>query len=258
MYKRQSPAFLANQRLQRAPKNFGFAKAEVLDGNVGYLRVDAFDHPDLMRDTAAAAFAFLANVDALIIDLRFNGGGQPSAVALLASYLFADRVHINDLYNRTFNSTTSYFTDPQAAAVKLPTQKVYLLTSSKTFSAGEEFTYDLQALKRGLVIGEVTGGGAHPTAIIPANANFIVAVPIAKAVNPVTKTNWEGTGVQPDVKVEAGLALYTARVKALEDLISATSDSGKKGALEQALAAVKASQPMPSGPASPQQPPAGK
>ena len=234
-----NPNSLNDLKLQRAQKNYGFPKVEVLEGNIGYLRIDGFDPPELNRDTIAAAFAFLANVDALIIDLRENTGGAAASVALLASYLFNDSVHLNDIYNRTDNTTTSFYTDPQAAAVKLPTQKVYLLTSFKTFSAGEGFVYHLQALKRAQVIGEATGGGAHPTAIVWANADFVVALPASKAVNPITKTNWEGKGVQPDVHSPASRALDAARVMALEDLIASTSDPARRAALQQALARAK-------------------
>lgn len=165
---------------------------------------------DICGATVAAAMGFVAHTDALILDLRDNGGGQPAMVSLIASYLFDKPTHLNDLYDRHENSTTQYWTLAWVPGERMPTQPVFVLTSHRTFSGGEEFTYDLKTQKRATIVGETTGGGEHPVAGHPAADYFMIGVPFATAINPITKTSWEGTGVEPDVKVAADDALTTA------------------------------------------------
>jgi hypothetical protein len=199
-------------------KNCGFDKVEILPDNIGYIKFDGFMPPDDCASTAIAAMAFVAHADALIFDLRDNGGGDPAMIAFIASYLFDHPAHLNDLYNRHEGSTTQYWTLPYVPGIRMPRQPAFVLTSKHTFSGGEEFCYDLQALKRATLVGETTGGGAHPVAPHAVADYFAVNVPFAKAVNPVTKTNWEGTGVVPDVKVSADDALATAEKLAAEKI----------------------------------------
>src|SRR5579871_1204 len=208
------------QRAQLARINFGFEKLERLAGNVGYLDLRAFTPAALTGDTAAAAMNFLANSDAVIFDLRKNGGGDPATVTLIASYLFGPQpVHLNDLYNRPRDETQQFWTLPYVPGKRLAGKDVYVLTSSFTFSGGEEFTYDLKTQKRATIIGETTGGGAHPVGGRRIDDHFIIGVPSGRAINPITKTDWEGTGVEPDVKVSADQALPTAHLMALEKLL---------------------------------------
>ena len=142
--------------------NFGFEKVERLEGNVGYLDLRMFMPAELGGDTAAAAMNLLAHTDALIIDVRKNGGGDPSMVALVSSYLFgAEPVHLNDLYFRPEDSTHQWWTLPHVPGRRYEGKPVYVLTSRRTFSAAEEFTYNLKSLKRATIVGETTGGGAH-------------------------------------------------------------------------------------------------
>jgi chorismate mutase len=198
--------------------NFGFEKVERLDGNVGYLDLRAFAPPDMAGDTAAAAMNFLANSDALILDLRHNGGGDPAMVALVCSYLFpaSSVVHLNDIYRRPDNSTHQWWTLSYVPGTRFADKPVYVLTSKRTFSAAEECTYNLKNLKRALIVGETTGGGAHPGGTRRIGDHFEVFVPSGRAISPITKTNWEGTGVAPDVAVPADLALKTAHLAALD------------------------------------------
>lgn len=209
--------------------NAGFAKVERLDGNVGYLRFDMFASPDEISPRAAGAMTMLADTGALIIDLRHNGGGDPSGVALMVSYLFAadDERHINDIYWRPDNSTRQFWTSPDLAGKRYPDKPVYVLTSKDTFSGAEEFAYDVQNLKRATVVGEVTGGGANPGGPEKVHANFAIVVPRGRAINPVTKTNWEGVGVKPDIVVAADKALDTAYLAALGK-VRATLDAKKR------------------------------
>jgi C-terminal processing protease CtpA/Prc len=200
--------------------NGGYRRVERLPGNVGYLKVDGFMHPDVASGPAAAAMNFLSHTDALIIDLRTNGGGSPQSVALLCSYLFDTKpVHLNSLYWRKGNRTEEFWTLKEVAGKRYLGKEVYVLTSRRTFSAAEEFTYNLQSRKRATVVGETTGGGAHPGGMVRVGEQFLVFIPTGRAINPITKTNWEGTGVKPDVSVSADKALKTAHELAVKNLL---------------------------------------
>jgi retinol-binding protein 3 len=205
------PAVLERMRQQMAQINCGFQKVEILQGNVGYLKFNMFANPEVCGATATTAMAFLENVSALIVDMRDNGGGDPAMVAYVQTYLFAERTHLNDLWTRSTGKTQEWWTNPDLPGKRLATQPLYVLTSSRTFSGGEEFTYNLQSLKRATIVGETTGGGAHPVSGQRLDDRFMMGVPFARAINPVTKTNWEGTGVVPDVKVPAAEALEKAQ-----------------------------------------------
>jgi hypothetical protein len=194
----QDPEAQARMRAQVESVNCFFERAELLPPNLGYLKFNAFIDPAICGATAAAAMNFLANADAIIFDLRDNLGGDPKMVAFLATYLFAGPTHLSDLYDRKQDATTQYWTLPFVPGKTLAGKPVFVLTSQRTFSGGEEFSYDLKALKRATIVGETTGGGAHPVTGHRISDHFIVGVPFARAVNPITKTNWEGTGVEPE------------------------------------------------------------
>jgi hypothetical protein len=200
----------------------GFEKAEKLAGNVGYIKLNGFADPGFCQGAATAAITALEGADAVIFDLRDNGGGAPQMVAFLTSYLFGERTHLNDLWTRRTGETAEFWTNPDVPGPKFTTQPVYVLTSSRTFSGAEEFSYNLKALKRATIVGETTGGGAHPVRGETLDERFLIFVPDARAINPITKTNWEGVGVEPDVKVPAAEALATASKLAAEKLRAAT------------------------------------
>jgi hypothetical protein len=218
--------------------NFGFEKVERLPGNVGYLDLRGFLPAQLGAETVVAAMNFVANTDALIIDLRRNGGGDPAMVALISSYLFgAEPVHLNDLYFRPDNSTHQWWTLPYVPGKRYGEKKeVYVLTSKRTFSAAEEFTYNLKNLKRARIVGETTGGGAHPGGGRRINEHFAIWVPSGRAINPISKTNWEGTGVTPDVEVPADHALKVAHIAALNSVLEKATEPERQGAIKQAIA----------------------
>jgi hypothetical protein len=206
-----SPQQLEQMRRQMEQINCGFEKLEILPGNVGYLKFNMFANPEICGATATTAMAFLQNVAALIVDMRDNGGGDPAMVAHVSTYLFADRTHLNDLWTRSTGETKEYWTLPELPGKRLAAQPVYVLTSSRTFSGGEEFTYNLKSLGRATIVGETTGGGAHPVRGERIDDRFTIAVPFARAINPITQTNWEGTGVAPDIAVPAADALEKAK-----------------------------------------------
>ena len=203
---------------QMKHNNCAFRKLEVLPGNIGYVKFDGFMPADVCAPTVVAAMSFVAHTDAVILDLRENGGGDPAMVTFIASFLFDKPTHLNDLYNRKEDSTQQFWTLSYVPGERLAKQPVFVLTSKRTFSGAEEFAYDLKNQKRATIVGETTGGGAHPVGGHPVADYFMVGVPFAKAINPVSKTDWEGTGVEPDVKVSAADALTSAEKLATEKI----------------------------------------
>ena len=226
--------------------NHGFAKVERLPGNIGYLEFLNFMDEELGADTVAAAMNFVNGTDSLIIDMRRNGGGNPAMVALVCSYLFGNEpVHLNDLYWREGNRTEEFWTKKVVEGKRYLNKDVYVLTSNRTFSGAEEFTYNLKNLKRATIVGETTGGGAHPGGGFRLNEHFGMFVPTGRAISPITKTNWEGTGVSPDISVPADQALHVARIMALKKTLTSVNPDFKPGVeeeiqkLEKELAAMK-------------------
>jgi hypothetical protein len=239
-----SPEDVEREKAFAEKLNFGFEKVERLQGNIGFLDIRGFVPPAIAGETAAAAMTFLANTDALIVDLRFNGGGDPAMVAFVTSYLFDEATHLNDLYQRYDDTTQQWWTTGFVAGRRFGGKKpVYVLTSNRTFSGGEEFAYNLKNLKRGTIIGETTGGGAHPVDSVKISEHFTIGVPFARAINPISKTNWEGTGVAPDVAVPADQAFDRAYVLALEKVIAATTDPNRKMGLQRVLDEKKTKKP---------------
>src|ERR1700741_1060777 len=213
--------------------NHGFSKVERLRGNIGYLEFLNFMDEELGADTVAAAMNFVNGTDALIIDMRSNGGGNPAMVALVCSYLFGpEPVHLNDLYWREGNRTDEFWTKKEIAGKRYLNKDVYVLTSKRTFSGAEEFTYNLKNLKRATIIGETTGGGAHPGGGFRVSEHFGMLVPTGRAISPITKTNWEGTGVTPDISVPADQALLVARIMALKKSLTTLKNPDFKAGTE--------------------------
>ncbi|HJW33232.1 MAG TPA: S41 family peptidase [Holophagaceae bacterium] len=230
---------VAEARQQAARRAFGIAKVEQLPGNVGYLDVRGFGPTEFVGPAFSAALSLLSGTEALILDLRQNGGGDPESVAYLVSHFFGegDSRHINSIYNRPRNSTHQYWT--VATVGPRYTKPVYVLTSSRTFSGGEECAYDFQTQKRATLVGETTGGGANPGGAVALGNGFLAFVPTGKAVNPITNTNWEHVGVKPDVAVPAADALRTAHAAILKGILEKEKDAAYRKRLEGILAKVE-------------------
>jgi hypothetical protein len=236
-----TPPISSNTPVQTRERfNFGFAKIERLSGNIGYLDLRSFANLEEGRETASTYLDALANFDAIIIDLRQNGGGNTPMAAYIASYFFGPKpVHFTDMYWRDQNKTVELWTSESVPGHRLVNQPLYLLVGRSTFSAAEDFSYSLQQLKRATLVGEITGGGAHMgRGLQRLSPMFTAFIPVGESLNPITKTNWENVGVQPDVKVPAERALTEAHLAALRGLAERESDPVRQNDLRRAIADV--------------------
>ena len=201
--------------------NFGIHRVERLEGNVGYIDLRRVALPQNAGAAIAAAMELVSGTYALIIDLRQNGGGSPDGVVFWCSYLFdGPGTHLSDIFEAETGETRQFWSVSYVPGSRYTDKPVYLLTSHETFSGGEDFCYTLQALGRAQLIGEITGGGAHPTGMRPLSPTMAISVPFARSVNPITGTNWEGTGVVPDLSVAAEEAYDAAYGMALRHVLS--------------------------------------
>ena len=205
-------------------RNFDFREAAILDGNVGYLRLFTFAPARMGSDTAAAAMRFLANADAIILDLRGNQGGYPDLGLFLASYFFDRPTHYATRYRRTGNRFEELWTLAELPGPRLTDRPIYILISRDTFSGGESLAYCLQALGRATIVGERTLGGAAGANTLRAGERFEVNVSDVNFISPATGSNWEGLGVRPDIAAPRNEALTTAHLAALARLAERASD----------------------------------
>ncbi|WP_034058795.1 S41 family peptidase [Lacinutrix jangbogonensis] len=214
--------------MQMAEINFGFTETKILKGNIGYLNLRLFADTKYAEEAATAAMTFLSNTNAIIIDLRTNGGGVPSMMQLLSSY-FLDKtpVLLSDFYERQTGEKTQLYSFATVDGKRSTNKKVYILTSRNTFSAAEAFTYTLKHLDKAIVVGEVTKGGANRTKRLNINDEFTISVPYIETIHPITKTNWEGKGVQPNIITTEKDAFVTAYINA----INSTVKRNKQGVL---------------------------
>ncbi|MDM7915543.1 MAG: S41 family peptidase, partial [Candidatus Eisenbacteria bacterium] len=231
----------ARELAEAQRRNFGFETVRRLEGNVGYLDLRQFYDATIGGPTAIAAMNLLGHVDAIIFDLRQNGGGDPTMIQLLTSYLFDEPTHLNSFYIRRGDLTRQFWTYASVPGPSLSGVPVWVLTSGATFSGAEEFAYNLKSYRRGTLVGEVTGGGAHPVNrhVFPAQ-HVAVMVPFGRAINPNTGTNWEGVGVEPDIRVPAEKALETAHLEALKLLRERATEPEARNAYDWAVTGLEA------------------
>ena len=189
----------------------------VVPGNFGYVQMTYFGDVENCRNTAAAAMEFLSHAGALIFDLRQNRGGDPRMVTLMLSYLFSQKTHVEDIYQRARNKKMEYWTTPKKIKVHMANTPVFVLVSRSTVSGAEQFSYDLKNLHRATIIGERTAGASHPVRYHRLNDHFYVALPEYRYVNPLTKSDWESTGVAPEVRASflasPQVAMRLARIR---------------------------------------------
>jgi retinol-binding protein 3 len=232
-----SPEDAARRLAMLQSENFRVKKIEHLPFNIGYLDLAGFAPAKHSAETLAAAMTVLAHTDALIFDMRNNGGGDAAASTLLISYLLDKPTHLSDFYMREGDRIEQRWSLADVAGHRYGQKKdVYILTSKHTFSAGEDFTYALKNLKRATVIGETTGGGANAGDVRRLLPNFALFVPLSRLTSPVTKTNWEGVGVTPDVCVPADDALRTAQVAILTKMADSEKSPAKLGRVKERIA----------------------
>jgi hypothetical protein len=212
-----TPAQIAHDEKSDVLHNAGVRIAQWLPGNIGYIRILSFpsDAPGVRR-AIDAAMATVAHTDALIIDLRHNGGGDPSSLDYWMGYFFAKPTELTSIHWTTPKPHVDRQFSAASVAGPIYDKPLYVLTSSKTFSCAEQFTYDLKALHRASIVGETTGGGANPGDFHRLNSHFAVFIPTGRAYNPYTKTNWEHTGISPDVSATVSDALVRAYTLALQ------------------------------------------
>ena len=209
-------------------ENFGVQRVEILAGNVGYLNLTAYYRPDEARNTLSAAMRTLQYADTIILDMRSNSGGSPETVALFASYFFhTPRLPLFTIVDRSGESR-QYFTEKTPLAERNESRPVYVLTSKQTFSAGEGTAFLLQERQRAEVVGETTAGAANPGQTYPVNSRFEVTVPSGKLEGAVTRKNWEGCGVKPDLAVPASDALRVAHARALRHLLEQSPNTNRE------------------------------
>jgi C-terminal processing protease CtpA/Prc len=248
----EQPFDLDRYRAEAELNAHGFTRVERLPGNVGICENRGLVAAAIAGPAATAALTLLAHTDALIIDLCRCPGGDPAQIALICSYLFDEPTHLNDIYDRTTGQTTQFWTLPYVPGPRFGGSKpVYVLTSRETFSGAEELAYNLQTRDRATVIGERSRGGAHPCNWHRVAAHLQATVPYGRAVNPVTGTNWEGTGITPDLEVPADQAFDRAYRLALEHVLTLDTTGPRRSLADQAREALAAlpTVPGPAGPA---------
>ncbi|HLF34450.1 MAG TPA: S41 family peptidase [Cyclobacteriaceae bacterium] len=221
--------------------NFSFKRVEILGGNIGYVEFTGFSgFVEQAKPTISSAFRFLSNSDAIIIDLRKNGGGSPWMVKHIASYFVIEKTRLNDIYDRRAGKTGEFWADPEEADNMKLSMPLYILTGKHTFSAAEDFTYAMQVNKRALIVGDTTGGGAHPTGPVSLGQGFVADIPFARSINYITQKDWEGTGVMPDVPVAEDQALIKAQKIIFSERQAKAANEAQKKNFEWFLSALDA------------------
>jgi C-terminal processing protease CtpA/Prc len=205
--------------------NFGIEKIERIKFNMGYLKLTAFGPVKEVGPLLASAMNLLNNTDSLIIDLRGNFGGNEQTVQLLASYLLNQRTHLLDMVKREGNRIDQHWSSDYVEGQRFGEEKdVYILIDKNSFSAAEDFSYTMKNLNRATLIGEISAGAANSGDTVRLNEHFNLFLPTARGISPITQTNWEDTGVTPDIKVLGEDALKKAQVVILTKLIASEQD----------------------------------
>ena len=190
--------------------NFGIVEAKVMEGNIGYVKTTFFRDPINATKALVTALNLVSSTQAIIIDLRENRGGQPAMVALLASHFFNKPTHLNTFYSRGSNRGFELWTSRNIPGPNLSDMPLYILTSKRTGSAAEGFSYHMKHLDRATLVGTKTYGAANPGGFYNLDKDLQIFISNGRPVNPITKANWEGVGVTPQVQVPEEQALNKA------------------------------------------------
>ena len=215
-------------------ENFGFKKLEILEGNVGYLKLSYFTISDTSNQALIGSMQFLSNSDAIIIDLRNNGGGEGNDL-LLNYFLPPEMKYLGSMSCRDTSMNQEFWTLANIPGKRMPEVDLYVLTNKRTFSAAEGLAFTFQKLDRAKIVGETTKGGGHPVDILIVKGDVLTQFPICKSNEP----NWEGIGIKPEVEVASSNALNTAHKIAIERILEKTSDEDYKLELETVLEKLK-------------------
>jgi len=193
----------------------------------------------MSRHAAIGAMHLVADTDVVIIDLRHSWGGEPEMVSFLCSYLFDERVHLNDLYFPSDHKTIEWWTDPSVPGpIFGGTKPIYVLISKVTISAAEEFCYALQQQGRAVLIGETTAGAGNFDYRYRVGEHLMFSVPSGYPVNPMSGHGWEGTGVQPDLATDPDHAFEIAYGLAVDHVIGLGNSDHRLAAFEEATEAL--------------------
>ncbi|WP_199551703.1 S41 family peptidase [Streptomyces sp. N35] len=198
----------------------GVPRVQLLDQGVAVLELAPMLFPlEWAAEPLSAALTLASRAKALIVDLRANLGGDPDSVAFVCSHLLDQRTHLNTMHWHGDTRIEQTWSQPHVPGPRYGGSKpLYVLTSNRTFSAAEELAYNLQQLGRAIIVGEPTRGGAHPRDGWTVHPHLEASIPVGRAVNPISGTNWEGTGVQPDIPCTAADSLDHAHALALTQL----------------------------------------
>ncbi len=225
-------------------KNYGIEEVKIMEGNIGYVDLRLFyplQNDAKSKQVLQETMSQIEDTEAIIFDLRKCVGGSPEMIALIISYFYPEgsRIHLNNFYYRPNNSTFESYTLEEIEGNRMPEKRLFVLTGSKSFSAAEEFSYDLKHLKRATLVGAVTGGGAHTVEPREIDENFEMFVPTGRAINPITNSNWEGFGVKPDVEVDEVSALGVAHILALEECVTNAKTDAEKVKLRALITSIE-------------------
>lgn len=235
-YEKIPDDLLAEIKLGYPENNYGFKKVEIMPGNIGYVNLTTFNNPKTAGPTAIAAMNFVANSNALIIDLRTNGGGDAAMAQLISSYFFDKSTHLTDYFIRKDSITEQRWTQEWVPGKRITEAPIYILMSSYSYSSAEVLAYQLQQLKRAKIVGEKTRGGAHGVRYMSFPDILInLKVPYSQEINPYSKTNYID-GVIPDIPCPSDKALIVAQIEAAKELLKTETDSTMKYKIEWSIA----------------------
>ena len=213
--------------------NYSLGRLDILPGNVGYMDIRGFSGAQMVIPAIKSALEYLQGTDAIIFDLRRNGGGSPFSVNIIISHFTtSDTLPSLTVKNRSGNQTFTRYTFATVPGPRRPTVPLYVLTSGATASAGEDFTFVLKNMKRATIVGGTTAGAGHNNATLALGNGFNASISFTRVMDPKTGAEWERVGVTPDVPVEPARALDVAHALALKTIAASETDPRRRRILD--------------------------